>query len=245
MIPIKIMTQPDDVTCGPTSLHAVYQYFGEKITLNRVIKEVSYLEGGGTLAVLLGCHALQRGYEAEVFSYNLQVLDPSWFAAGRTDVLKKLKLQLQYKKNKKLQYAIRSYMKFLKLGGKIRTQDPTPHLLRSYFERGLPILSGLSATYLYRTMREYTGPNNMTIYDDIKGHPSGHFVVLSGYNQKNKRVIVADPYKANPVSNDNYYSVKASRLINAIMLGAGTYDANLLIIHPKGVNSKSPLCDQS
>ena len=32
-----------------------------------------------TLAVLLGCHALRRGYEATIYTFNLQVFDPTWF----------------------------------------------------------------------------------------------------------------------------------------------------------------------
>ena len=51
---LKILTQPDDSTCGPTSLHAVYQYFDDEISLEQVISEVSFLEDGGTLAVFLG-----------------------------------------------------------------------------------------------------------------------------------------------------------------------------------------------
>jgi hypothetical protein len=48
-------------------------------------------------------------------------------------------------------------------------------------------------------------------------------------------VLVADPYQDNPYSSDLYYHVPVGRLINAIMLGIVTYDANLLII------SKDPL----
>ena len=76
---LKILTQPDDSTCGPTSLHAVYQYFDDDISLDQVIKEVSFLEEGGTLAVMLGCHALKRGYKVKIYTYNLHVFDPTWF----------------------------------------------------------------------------------------------------------------------------------------------------------------------
>lgn len=47
-------------------------------------------------------------------------------------------------------------------------------------------------------------------------------------------MIVADPHRENPLSHDNYYKVSSNRLINAIMLGVLTYDANLLVIQPKG-----------
>ena len=61
---LEISGQPDDTTCGPTCLHAVYRYYGDAIPLRQVIAEVKSLSGGGTLAVLLGNHALSRGYRA-------------------------------------------------------------------------------------------------------------------------------------------------------------------------------------
>ena len=73
----------------------------------------------------------------------------------------------------------------------------------------------------------------------MQGMPCGHFVVLCGYDAKKNQVAVADPFRLNPLSphhnkNDtNHYMVSVSRLLNAIMLGILSYDANLLIIHPK------------
>lgn len=56
---LDILTQPDDTTCGPTCLHAVYDYYGDRLPLDQVIGEAGRLEDGGTIAVLLGCHALR------------------------------------------------------------------------------------------------------------------------------------------------------------------------------------------
>ena len=50
-MPVVIERQPDYTTCGPTSLHAIYRYFGDPIDLNTVIAEMPKLPGGGTLAV--------------------------------------------------------------------------------------------------------------------------------------------------------------------------------------------------
>lgn len=232
MLPVKILAQPDDVTCGPTSLHAVYNYYGDKISLQQVIDEVDYLEDGGTLAVMLGIHALKRGYKVTLLSYNLYIFDPTWFLPKKVNLYEKLEASLSFRKQKKAQLAIRAYMEYLKLGGVISFEDPRPSLLRKYFEQNCPILTGLSATYLYKSMREYTAPDNSTVYDDLRGAPGGHFVVLCGYSEKKQHVVVSDPYKENPVSHDHYYKVKVGRLINAIMLGIITYDANLLMVQP-------------
>ena len=228
LLPISILQQPDDATCGPTCLHAVYRYYGEDISLDEVIAITPMLDTGGTLAVMLANNALARGYRADIYTYNLQMFDPSWFANGTVDVSERLKLQAQAKRaDSKLQQATAGYLEFLRLGGKLRFTDLTPSLIRKIIRRNLPILTGLSATYLYRTMREY-GPNDD--YNDIQGDPSGHFVVLSGYNRKDRTVLVADPHKHNPVGGGHLYPVNIDRLICAILLGVLTYDANLLVI---------------
>jgi hypothetical protein len=36
------------------------------------------------------------------------------------------------------------------------------------------------------------------IYDDVRGQPQGHFVVLSEYDTETREVVVADPLGENP-----------------------------------------------
>ena len=232
MIPIKIHTQPDDSTCGPTSLHAVYRYFKDPITLSDVIKEVPYLDEGGTLEVLLACHALKRGYRASIYTYNLHLFDPTWIGLSNEEIILKLEQQLEYKPGSKFRRATMAYIEFLRLGGELMSRDLTKSLLVEYFEQGIPLLTGLSATYLYRSAREYGDENGNSVYDDVRGYPMGHFVVLCGFAEDMKSIVVADPYQENPYFKDNYYEVKASHLINSIMLGMATFDASLLAIQP-------------
>ena len=101
-------------------------------------------------------------------------------------------------------------------------------LIRRFLNRGVPILTGLSATYLYGCAREHEDE-----YDDLRGEPVGHFVVLSGYDRKKRQVTVADPSHDNPRFRSHRYSVPMTRLITAIALGVMTYDANLLVLTPK------------
>ncbi|MDB5261761.1 MAG: peptidase-C39 like family protein [Adhaeribacter sp.] len=230
---LKILTQPDDSTCGPTSLHAVYHYFDDEISLDQVISEVAFLESGGTLAVNLACHALRRGYNAKIYSFNLHVLDPTWFLhPENAKIIQNLREQLLYKNDPKLHHATQAYIEFLELGGELKYADLTISLLKNYFKQGKPVLTGLSATYLYNCARERVNDHNQSVYDDIKGYTQGHFVVLCGLSRDGKHIIVADPYQENPFYQNNYYEVKISRLLNAIMLGIVTYDANLLVIEP-------------
>ena len=231
-LPIRIQPQPDDITCGPTCLQAVYAYYGDTISLDKVIGQVKRLKGGGTLAVMLGSHALRRGYRAKLYTYNLRVFDPTWFEAGAPALEDRLAQQMEVKTNPRIRTASKAYLEFLRLGGRIFFEDLTSTLIRGLLKRGIPILTGLSATYLYRTAREMD-VNDQTVFDDIKGEPAGHFVVLCGYSPSDRTAVVADPLLPNPLSDSQIYTVPLNRLICAIMLGILTYDANLLIITPK------------
>ncbi|GAB3815179.1 hypothetical protein GCM10028895_09000 [Pontibacter rugosus] len=126
----------------------------------------------------------------------------------------------------------------MRLGGELRCRDLNKNLLREYFDINVPLLTGLSATYLYQSAREFTNEEGNSVYDDVRGLPMGHFVVLCGFSEDQKSVVVADPYPDNPSFQNNYYEVKTTHLINSIMLGMATFDANLLAIQPKKLNSE-------
>ncbi|MBI5510286.1 MAG: C39 family peptidase [Deltaproteobacteria bacterium] len=227
---LDILPQPDLTTCGPTCLQAVYRFFGDHVPLEQVVAEVPTLKTGGTLAVFLGCHALSRGYRARIYTYNLQVFDPTWFDNHpKGELQRRLALQLEHRHGNREQVAIKAFLRFLDLGGEVRFQDLTPAIIRRYLNRAIPILTGLSSTYLYRSARE-VGPEGKA--DDIRGDPSGHFVVLSGYDRQARNVSVADPLP-NPVSNLQHYPVSIDRVICSILLGILTYDGNLLVIQPR------------
>jgi len=226
-----MQAQPDDVTCGPTCLQALYNYYEDPVALKEVIKEVKQLRFGGTLAVILGHHALKRGYKAHIYTYDLNVFDPTWFKSSSKKMIQQLQAQMEFKhKRRQLRVASDAYIKFLEAGGELRNTELDEALIKSYLKQSIPILTGLSATYLYGTAREIP---QFDIYDSIKGEPSGHFVVITGYDEAKNCVYIADPVEPNPLGKGQVYGVSFSRLVNSIMLGIVTYDANLLVIEPK------------
>jgi len=226
---LDILPQPDELTCGPTCLQAVYRYYGDDIPLNQVIDEVPMLEGGGTLGVWLACHALQRGYRATIYTYKLQLFDPSWFQPDAPDMSERLAAQLEVKDDPKLHTATHAYLEFFRRGGVLKLADLTPTLIRRYLKKNIPIIAGLSATFLYRSPREY-GEN--CDFDDVRGEPSGHFVVLCGYDRETREALIADPLHTNPLGAGQRYHSSIARVINAILLGVLTYDGNLIILEP-------------
>lgn len=229
---IQIRQQPDDVSCGPTCLQGVYDFYGMHLTLDEVISSVRRVDHGGTLGVLLGLDALERGFSATLLTYNLDVFDPSWFGSPPKDLLPLLKRQLKHKTDPRLASAIEAYIEFLEAGGDVRHRELTPELLASIVRRGSPPITGLSATYLYGCQREvYDGTKSQ--FDDVRGEPVGHFVVVSGVDRNTGKFRISDPSSDNPFHESGTYWVSPHRLIGAIFLGVTTYDGNLLLIQPR------------
>ena len=155
---------------------------------------------------------------------------------GGPNIVERLKAQMAVKDDPKLHIASKAYLEYFRLGGRLFLEDLTPALIRRYLKRNRPIVVGLSATYLYQSPREF-GPN--CDYDDVRGEPSGHFVVLCGYDSTTRQVMIADPLYTNPLGGSKKYRSPIARVINAILLGVLTYDGNLIILEPRTTGKKT------
>jgi hypothetical protein len=229
-LPVKIRRQPDYTTCGPTSLHAIYAFFGDPITLEQVIEETQKVPGGGTVGVHLALHALRRGYRADTWVCNVKHMDPTWFLA-KTDIPAKIEARMAAKgllHDPRYGPMVPALREYLERGGRLHWRDLTPRAIGGVLGRGFPLLAGTNGTYLYQCARETSQG-----IDDVHGEPFGHFVVVCGYRSKDMTVSIADPLKDNPLVGEQYYRASVYRLIGAIFLGTASDDGNFLVIQPK------------
>ncbi len=235
--PVKIKPQPTESSCGSTCLQAIYTYHKRSIPLEKIMSEIIELKTGGVLGAQLGIHALDLGYRAKIYTHNLRVFDPTWFNLSRDQILQKLSLQIDVNKSERITIASALYHEFISKGGEVLLETLSPNFLRDLLQANGPIITGLSSTYLYRSKREY-GPN--CDYDDVQGEPQGHFVVITGISQDGQTSLVADPHEHNPVAEGQTYSVSTIELINSILVGVITYDANLIVIQDPKTEAKDP-----
>lgn len=229
---VQRFVQPDDVTCGPTCLRKVYSFYGVNVELDDLVSSLERNEDGGTLAVFLGISALRRGFRARIYSYDLRIFDPTWFSLPPAELREKIHSRFPYLSDAQRLRAAGAYIRFLEMGGELAFEELTPGLMKSIIDREHPILAGLSATYLYRTARERWDPLlDRLLDDDVRGEPTGHFVVISGYENFGRRLVVLDPFE-HPGMDGGPQTLEAVRVINAILLGDVTYDAVLLEVWP-------------
>lgn len=230
---VERLLQPDEVTCGPTCLRKVFSYFGLNDTLEEIIAALERNEDGGTLAVYLGMVALKRGLRARIYSYDLRIFDPTWYTLDEPALKAKILARYRHLRDEKRRRAAAAYVKFLDMGGELAFQELRHTLLKQIIDRGHPVLAGLSATYLYGQSRErWDATLRRHVDDDVAGEPTGHFVVISGYQHWGRRVTVVDPFEHAPADEAGLIQVDTDRLINAILLGDVTYDAVLLEVWP-------------
>lgn len=233
-LPVPQFLQPDDVTCGPTCLRKVYDFYGIPAEWEEILGDIDRNDDGGTLAVFLGIAAIRRGLRARIFAYDMRIFDPSWFSLPMDLLAEKVHARFPYLPTAKALHAARAYLDFLQAGGEVCFDELTPALLKRILDRDHPILAGLSATYLYRMPRERHDPTtNALIDDDVRGQATGHFIVVCGYEHWGREFVLRDPSEHTPLAPDGRLVVNAERLTNAILLGDLTYDAVLLEIWPR------------
>ena len=126
-LPVTTLPQPDETTCGPTCLHAVYRYWGDDEPLQTVIERMWRLEHGGTYAVFLGCDALRKGYRARIYTYNITVFDPTWFTQPHIDIAAAAcSTARAASATRASSTRPDGYLEFLRLGGRLRLRDLSP-----------------------------------------------------------------------------------------------------------------------
>jgi hypothetical protein len=226
---VERIEQPDDLTCGPTALLQVLRFHGLDLGLDDVLATLRRNPDGGTLAVYLALAALELGFRPTLYSYNLDVFDPTWAHLDAAALVAKLEARHREVEGERLRRILRAYAELLRRGGRVRLADLERRLVVGLLAAGHPVLTGLSATWLYATARELAEEE-----DDVGGWPVGHFVVVSGYEPRSDRFLLVDPSRQTPLSRTGVYAVASERLMASVLLGGATDDAVLLVLEPEG-----------
>jgi hypothetical protein len=206
------------MTCGPSCLQQVLAYYGIKITLDEILKEVKMFKYG-TWINYLGIYAAEHKFKVKLICNNVHYIDPSWFKLPRIKLIKKIQTALKKERNKMRKDGFFSLLDYLKTNAEIIFQIPSKKILINCLKKNVPIIICLSSTVLRGRKRFDFKKNKHSEY----GEPTGHFVVISGY--KNNNFIITDP----SVKYGGVHEVPENKLIFSWFSLSG----DALIIEPK------------
>jgi len=225
VLPLASFVQPDEVSCGPACLGGVYRYFGLDVPYPVIVNRTRRNPDGGTQAVYLALTALSHGFHVTLYPFSVRIFDPTWRTLCKDALMEKLQTRAMIDDYARLRTETLAWCDFLKEGGRVAFHELDAALFTRILGRGHPVLCGLCATWLYRSMRERPDDNWL---DDLYGRAAGHFVVVSGYSASGRNLHVCDPAVRVPFPTAGRYVVPTQRLLNAILLGDSTGDAVLM-----------------
>jgi len=202
--------------CGPSSLQQVLEYYGRKISLKDILANVKMFPFG-TPPPYLAIGAKKLGYKVRLISFDVNYVDPSWKNSPKNEIIEKLKKRLPTIKNRIINRRTKGLIMALESGVELDIKIPSEKILIKYMKRGIPPIITLS----YNVLHDYKRKLNDKL-DDVKGLPTGHYVVVSGYDDNN--FIVTDPF------NGTLKVPKRKLLFSWFFLGGW-----ILIVEPKKI----------
>lgn len=223
--------------CTQASVTQLLNYYGISKTIEEVKKEVPVYvspEGKpvGTSLGHMGCYLLQQGFHATIHIVDVEIFDRSWKGLHPEQLVQKLQERKQFIQHARygkeaFDLIFDGYISFIKKGGAIELPVIDEAYLVKQLENG-PFLAVVSYNFLHSdTKYRYDKETNTDVRDDIKGNPTTHAIVVSGFNEG--KFSIVDPDKENGGKKD----ISASQLIGAIYLAETDFDSLILTLHKK------------
>jgi len=191
---LKIPTKKQNkksLHCCIVCLQMVMEYFGTKVSLEELLKQIKLYKNIGTWLADEGKIALKYGFNTFFCYHNSYILDKDTENLSEKDIdkLKKYLKDIKRKKYKEPGFKkreIRKNIEYIELGGKFSTKVPNLDLINRFLKRRVPVIVALSTNSL----------------DGKPDKRSGHCIVIVG-KEGNKYVIndprleFLKPYKIN------------------------------------------------
>jgi len=191
---LKIPTKKQNkksLHCCIVCLQMVMEYFGTKVSLEELLKQIKLYKNIGTWLADEGKIALKYGFNTFFCYHNSYILDKDTENLSEKDInkLRKYLKDIKQKKYKEPGFKkreIRKNIEYIELGGKFSTKVPNLDLINRFLKRRVPVIVALSTNSL----------------DGKPDKRSGHCIVIVG-KEGNKYVIndprleFLKPYKIN------------------------------------------------
>ncbi len=202
-------------SCGPVCLLNVYRYFGIKTELKDILKELRIDDKTTTYPAQLASHLLSNGLKTVFINTNPFVVSPSWKNIRNKELVQKLTKWLKKNKKGRWEKSAKYLLKYLKKGGEIKICDLSTKMIDEYMAEGYLLICCLEESWIWGE-RKIKGTNK---FDDIKGEPRGHFIIL--YDKEGEDYLVSDPYPTGLKNRNGLYKLDKNKLLAATLVWTG------------------------
>ena len=226
-LPVKPILQQVDDSCGLCSLHMVLSYLGKPVPVEELGEIIPPYPDIGLYDSHVGLSAIELGFTVTIYTYNYKIFHPIWNHLSQEELIEKLAVKESSAKTPEEALAAKSYIAFLRAGGKLLFYPLSKELILAHLDKNLPLIVALDMSFLY---------DCITYYDEFADHRATHFVVVHGYNPEDNTFFLSDPWHDIPLPNQNgQYAIDADRVINAVFLGQERNDSAIVVIEsPEG-----------
>lgn len=223
--------------CGPAALLQVLQFYGYQKNLPGLISGLQIspeeFNCSGVAEGTLGLYALKQGFPTTIITYDTKRFDPTWNFQDKEELKKKLNAWLTFLKTASDEdkregysdyYKVVSTQHFLEFieekDAVISFQPISPGLIERFLLKNIPPIILVNTCLFYSSKRRYQKNK-----DDIRGKAYGHFVVISGFDEKH--YWITDP--SDDFKSAGVYQIEKNKLFNCFL----QYGPVMLIVHPK------------
>ena len=146
-IPV-VYQKHDSVDCGPSVLSMLFGYYGKKLSVADITKQIEVYKGLGTYTPQLGTFLIKHGFEVEIVTMHPNLFTLSDQKLSQEEILKRFHFLL--KKSRKIgnKRALRFFVKFMESGGGIKVAIPSAGDVREEIKNKRPLGALLTSNYL-------------------------------------------------------------------------------------------------
>lgn len=203
LIPIKPLRQSDPNACSVTCMRMILSYYDLEVSNDEIFNFiVKATPEGGSFLSEIGRFARSKGFDVDLYAYNLYLTDPRDKILPSDQLVKRLeKILRDSQRDKYYDLMLKSTINGIKEGVNYIIKKPDFEIIKEYLNNNIPLSVRLNYASLVNK----------------QGDPfDSHDVVLCGL--RNKEICLVDPEDASVEwfnIDDLIFAVSQSKIITA------------------------------
>ena len=174
----------------------------------------------GSLLGHIAQDMIGRDLDVNVYSSNAFHFAPEWAGLDSKVLAEKLQKWMRVYPDDRAVKKLQAFLGYLQAGGKISIVSAmTTALIDSLLDKGYLILGPVESSWLWGRRKV---PNE-SVYDDIRGHAEGHYVVV--YKKDAENYYISDPYPTG-LEKDGLYTLNKDIYLTTLV----NYDAEFIAV---------------